>query len=521
VDKFLTWLLRWIGITFIAYLGFGLALLIGFTLHSVATAFCPEADMVSGMCYAPWFPWVERGIMLLSAALAGCFVVLFAAAAAERSQRRTAAFVAFAFGATCAMLIVSTSGPSDTGSFLLEALLATAGGLLALYRVHLHLDPARQKARYEAHKKARKEGSKTQAKAQGKTQSASNTNSKRSWGLAARRRRQTAQRGVARAKAPRGRHRRRPGMMLDPGSPSPAIGKASMSALVLLGLWSVFMILVVVTHHTDSMETETLLRFEIMFGWWMLAALLTMLFLVVEMAGRGAVSPARNFRRLATDLFALILVTLMMVCNAQFSTLYSNKHWERNHARIPTHTIRGDFSYPAPLAPGSTANKEWLEFEEWLDRRMYGSSTVRLEFQPQQPIRHLAQCTPDLWRARCDEIRFRVGEGPEHLLRKPWAGWLREALLIPEDGSLDSLVVLPGLEAVAFRDQVTTEDVESTPLRVGPLGEEELNQMIKDSDRSYPLHLVVSSSATVQWLDSLLSRLEERGAKFFVLVFHD
>lgn len=463
--------------------------------------------------------------MLTVAALAGCLVVLFAAAAAERSQRRTTAFVAFAFGTACAMLIVSTSGPSDTGSFLLEALMATGGGLLALYRVHLQLDPARQKARYEARKKVRKEASKAQGKAQGEGENKAQTGSRnkksgRGWGLAARRRRQTARRGVPRPRAFRRRHRRRPGMMLDPGSPSPAIGKAALTSLVLLVSWSIFMILVVVTHRMDSLETETLLRFEVMFGWWMLTALLAMLFLVVEMAARAAVSPARNFRRLATDLFALILVTLMLVSNAQFSRLYSIKHWERNYAYIPSHSIGGDFSYPSILAPGSTANQEWLEFQKWLNRRMYRSSTVRLDFQPQQPIRHLAQCTPDLWRAQCFEIRFRVGEGPEHLLRKPWTGWIPDALLIPEDGSLDALAVLPGLRPEAFRDQVTTEDIEHTNLRMGPLTAEGLDQRIQESGRNRPLHLIVPSSATVQWLDSLLSRLEQRGAKFFVLIFH-
>ena len=492
MGKYLSGLLGWIGIALVVYFGFILSLLVGLLLHSVAMAFCPESEIVSGICTAPWFAWVERGITLTVAALAGAMVVLFAAAAAERAQRRTAAVAALVIGVVVAMLMAESSGPSD-GGLLLEALVATCCGILALYRVHRQLDPRRQKARYEARKKSRKKSLKRSLK---KSSVGKRKKKVRRW------------------------HRRRPQQSLDPGSPSPAIGKAAMAAYVLLGLWCVFMILMLVTHRPDGLETETLSRFEEMFAWWMLAALLMMLFLAVEMAGRAVVSPARHLRRLATDIIALIMVTLMMATNAQFSHLYSFQSWERRYAHVPSHTIRGDFSYPSMFDPGSRANKEWLEFQEWLDWAVFRASAVRLEFQPEQPIRHLAQCTPDLWLTQCQEIRFRVGDGPEHHLREPWRKRYYDVLLPSEDGSLDAFVLLALLEAGPFRDQVAPKvDVQRIPAS-GPVEREELEKMIQDSDRYSPLQLLVPRDATAEWLDSLLLRLEEQGAEFFILIFY-
>lgn len=495
MDKFLSRLLGWAGIALVGLSGFVLSLWVGLGLQWVATAFCSEPDVISGACSAAWFPWVERGITLIVAALTGALVVSLVAAVAERSQRRAAAAVALAFTIVFVLMMANTSGPSD-GGFLLEALATTGCGIWALYRVHLRLDPAQQKARYKARKK--KSGSR--------------------WGLVTRRRKQTARRGVPRSKVVRARHRRRSRWMLDPGSPSPALGKAAMTALVLVSLWSVFMIIVFVTHNINGIETETLSRFGGMFNWWMLTAFLTMLFLVVEMAGRAAVSPARNFRRLASDLFALILVTLMLVCNGQFSRLYADEDWQRNYAHIPNHSIRGDFSYPSTLDPDSTANKEWLEFQKWLDWSFYSTSIVRLEFQPQQPIRHLAQCTPELWRAQCREIRFQVGDGPEHVLRRP-SGWYWNVLSVPDDGDLNGLLLLPGFKAGPFSDQVSSQEIARVPEGRGPIEPNELDQIIEEADRYSPLQILVHPDATVQWLDSLLSKLEERGAKSFVLIF--
>jgi len=457
---------------------------------------------------------VERGITLAAAATSGTLVVLFAAAAAERPQRRTAAVGAMVLGTVAAIIMVAVSGPAES-DFLPEAMVTIGCAIWALYRVHRQLDSRGLKARYQARYQARYLA---RRKAQKEEQRELRAGSRKK--KSGRRRRQTARRGVPRPEAPSRRHRRRLQPSLDPGSPSSMMGKAAMAAFMLLGLWTIFMTIIFVTHHTESLETETLSRFEEMFAWWMLAAFLTILFLVVEMAGRAATSTRRNFRRLATDLFALIMVTLMMAINMQFSNLYSIKYWERHYAHVPSHTIGGDFSYPSILAPGSTANKEWLEFQEWLDHSMYRTKVVRLDFLPEQSVRHLAQCTPDIWRAQCLEIRFRVGDGPEHLLRSPWAKWYYDVLLPLEDGSLDALVLLPFLTAGPFRDQVAPEeDVRSISLE-RPLELEQLDQMIQDTDRYSPLQLLVPRDASIQWLDSLLRRLEERGAKSFILIFY-
>ena len=507
MGKFLNWLLGWLGIALVAYCGVAVSLLAGFLLYGVAITFSPEPDLVSGINTVPWFAWVERGIMLTAAALAGSLLVLFAVAAAERPQKRIAAWLAMAVGTAIALMMAANRGLVD-GDLQLEAVVLVCSGMLALYRVHRQLNPKLQQARIQARSLARKEARKAAQMGNGNKQGG-------------RRRGLFARRAIPRLQAPSRHHRRRPPPQLDPGSPVPAIGKAGMASLVLLVLWVMFMIIMLVNHNPASLETETLLRFWEMFSWWMWAALLSMLFLLVELAGRAVTSPQRHLRRLSTDLFALILMTLMAATSGQFAQMYAVQHRDRLHAYIPSHAIGRDFSYPSLLAPGSTVNREWLEFQKWLDEYVDGTPTVRLEFRPQQPVRHLAQCTPDLWRAQCDEIRFCVGDGPEHRLLNPGMLW-PDVLLAPEDGSLNGLLRMPAIETGAFRDQVSHEEyLRGLPGR-GLVEPEELERMIQEAKRRYPpLQILVSRDASLQWLDLLLRRLEERGAESFNLFFYE
>jgi hypothetical protein len=321
---------------------------VGFLFHSVATVFCPDSDIAFGVCTAPLFVAVEQGIALAVAALGGALIALFAAGAADYLQRRKAALAALVVGSVMFLMRAHSGGPAD-GDLVLEALFAIGCGVLALYRVHVQLDPAWRQTKYEARKTARKAASKNASS------ESRNKKSRRSWGRAARQYRKTAQRGVPRLRASGRRHRRRLQPSLDPASPSPAIGKAAMAAFVLLGLWLVFMILGILFHNPQSIATEVLRSVENVFSWWMLTALLAMLLLAVEMAASAAVSPARHLRRLATNLLALIVTTLMMATNMQFSRFYASEYYQREYERVPSHAVRGDFSYPSILVPDSSS----------------------------------------------------------------------------------------------------------------------------------------------------------------------
>ena len=118
------YILRWIAILPAIYVSWHLSLIAGMALLAIAEAFCPEDQMVSGLCVAPWFFWVEDAIFLFCAALAAALVVASAAFIAPAHRVRVA-WMAFIGGC----LIAAFLGWS-TGAFK-ELAAAVISGLVA------------------------------------------------------------------------------------------------------------------------------------------------------------------------------------------------------------------------------------------------------------------------------------------------------------------------------------------------------------------------------------------------------
>lgn len=197
------------------------------------------------------------------------------------------------------------------------------------------------------------------------------------------------------------------------------------------------------------------------------------------------------------------------------------------HGYVHWHAVGGDFRYPPSRVPGSTANEEWHDFQEWMSFRMPGFTVPGLEFRGLQPARHLAQCTIDLWMAQHEELRIRVSGGPEHRLRPPesW-GWSRYAVLPPEDGGLDGMMLVDdlGLGVGGWEDRGHMPPQVDPREFADPAEDrqaERIDALIRDAGRRYrPLPLLVPRDATMEWLDTLLSRFEERGVRWFALTFY-
>ena len=102
--------LRWLAVVPAALAGWYLALASGILLHSLATSLCPDALLVSGMCTAGWFEWLEQGIFAFTAALAAFLVVWLAVlccpSTGPGTKARVAA-IAFALGALVAIVFAA------------------------------------------------------------------------------------------------------------------------------------------------------------------------------------------------------------------------------------------------------------------------------------------------------------------------------------------------------------------------------------------------------------------------------
>lgn len=292
-----------------------------------------------------------------------------------------------------------------------------------------------------------------------------------------------------------------------------------MVAFVLLSVWCIFMFLTLASHGPGTLETEALAQYGDMHWRWGIAAGLAILFLAADLVARSRDLREPRLRHVTVDILALVMLTMMFVVNVLFSGHYASLHWQRDGAYMPTHRVRGGFDYPAYLVPGSTANQAWTDFQEWLDRYTWSSTVVGLEFSPDQPVRHLAQCTPDIWRAGYEEIRLHVDGGSEHILLQPWSSYGYRLLLPAEGGGLDGIRVV-NIDVEDHRGQLApgiemTDDVVSDAY-----GAPDLDKILKESRRISPVQVLVPRQATLQWLDSLLSQLEGRGATDFALYFY-
>jgi hypothetical protein len=67
--------LRWLAIVPAVFAVWWLTLLLGFGLLEVAIRFCPAEELISGMCMAPWYRYVERGIIAACAGIAAASII--------------------------------------------------------------------------------------------------------------------------------------------------------------------------------------------------------------------------------------------------------------------------------------------------------------------------------------------------------------------------------------------------------------------------------------------------------------
>lgn len=95
---------RWAAVIPSAIVAWFVALFIGMALNAIATKFCPADHLISGHCKAPWFSYVDRGIILFSVALSAVLTVVAPAVVAP-THRVTVAWVAFVIGAVAAIAI--------------------------------------------------------------------------------------------------------------------------------------------------------------------------------------------------------------------------------------------------------------------------------------------------------------------------------------------------------------------------------------------------------------------------------
>ncbi|MCB1906100.1 MAG: DUF2784 domain-containing protein [Rhodocyclaceae bacterium] len=117
--------LRWLLTVPAAFAGWYAGIVAGMSMLSLAERLCPPEVMVSGLCTAPWFGPVQRGIFCAAAALAATLVVLLPTLVAPGWRMRVA-WIAFALG-----LLAASAFAAATGAYAELASAALAGALSA------------------------------------------------------------------------------------------------------------------------------------------------------------------------------------------------------------------------------------------------------------------------------------------------------------------------------------------------------------------------------------------------------
>ena len=117
---------------------------IGLVLNDIAFRFCPESQIESGLCVAPWWPIVDTVILSVSAAVAAMLVV-WASAITAPSHRPLVAIVTFALGAAFAAYLVVDMQYIDVSTYFAVAASLSTGGLTAwwVWRKYREAAPAR------------------------------------------------------------------------------------------------------------------------------------------------------------------------------------------------------------------------------------------------------------------------------------------------------------------------------------------------------------------------------------------
>jgi len=120
----MTTTLRWLAIPPAIVAAWALAVLLGFGLRDVAMSFCPAEDMVSGMCMASWYRYVEGGIIIGCAAIAAALVLAVSVLLAP-SHRVAVATVVLGGGVAVAFYMAYMSGAWDSfGGAVLAGVIA-------------------------------------------------------------------------------------------------------------------------------------------------------------------------------------------------------------------------------------------------------------------------------------------------------------------------------------------------------------------------------------------------------------
>lgn len=120
--------LRWCLVP-IAMLGSWYAgLILGMGLYGLFDHFCPDSERVSGMCYAPWFPFAEKTSFCVGAGAVAMLMVVSASYAAPL-RKPAVVWSIFFLGGCAAMFLAVTS------SVWLENLIAIMVGLLTAWMV--------------------------------------------------------------------------------------------------------------------------------------------------------------------------------------------------------------------------------------------------------------------------------------------------------------------------------------------------------------------------------------------------
>jgi len=96
--------LRWVLVPVAALAAWGASILVGLILHGLATGMCPESEMVSGACVAPWWPYADAVVLVVAAAFAAAAIVLACALTAPTHRPRVAVVV-YVLGAVWAVVL--------------------------------------------------------------------------------------------------------------------------------------------------------------------------------------------------------------------------------------------------------------------------------------------------------------------------------------------------------------------------------------------------------------------------------
>lgn len=96
--------IRWALVPVAAVVAWAVSLVVGLLLHDWATRLCPESQMVSGACVAPWWPYADAAVLCVSAAFAAASIVIACSLTAPSHRGRVAVTV-YVIGAIWAVIL--------------------------------------------------------------------------------------------------------------------------------------------------------------------------------------------------------------------------------------------------------------------------------------------------------------------------------------------------------------------------------------------------------------------------------